>query len=268
MAVANPKSKLARICSQLVPQPRFPGRGHCISVPKEIVHDPDPSIYNPISEFAAGNWPNFNSPDVTTMTVWPPTPWDKLGVQVRNLSADASANATRVDISWSAWGIGMPKESIASAFVDLARSGFPGSQRSIEIANPADVIAAKRYGIFVNISHPYDRDPSNNHSEQTIDGFQTSTSRQGNFAIPVRNPTGSVVVIQLAVQPAIWGATIVPSSVTLAPGSQQTVQFSVSVPAVIPPSPAGTLITETFNIVGTIGGKLLGGVAILVLVDA
>lgn len=158
-------------------------------------------------------------------------------------------------------------QPIASIFVDLARPGFPGSERTIQISTPRAVIEAKRFGISVKVVHPFDRDLTNNYGEQTVDGFATSETRNKLFIIPVRNPTNSSGLIQLAITPNIWNATITPSSLTLGAGNQQDVQFSVRVPNSVPVSPAGTLISQTFEIMALLNGMLIGGVSILVLLD-
>lgn len=264
---ARRRSLFYDLCHQLVPRPRTEGRGCCIHVPPDIVKDPDPATYDQRLELAAGRLPSFNSPDIDTVHVWPIRPINTLDITVRNLSADASANGTRVDVSWSPWGIGMPRQAIASSFVNLPRAGFPGSQQRVQIPTPAAVIEAGRYGIFATVHHPYDRDLTNNAGEQTLDGFATSETRSKQFVIPVRNPSAAAGNIQLQVSPNTWGASIVPNSLVLGAGAQQDTQFSVSVPAGVPPSPAGTLITQSFEISAFLNGTLIGGVAIIVLVD-
>jgi hypothetical protein len=242
----------------------------CIRIPSQIIHDPDPSIYDQQLIFASGGAPTFNSPDVSTVDLWPVRPIDNLTATVRNLSADASANQTRVDLSWSVWGIGMPREPIGSIFVDLARAGFPGSERTVSLALPSNVKAANRYGIFVNLSHPYDRDTTNNQGEQTLDGFQTSLGRSKSFVVPVRNPSNSAQAITLTAGPApvVPWVSIVPSVFTLGAGAQQNVMVSVNVPAAIPASPPGTLISATVDVLASMGGVYLGGISIAILFDA
>lgn len=46
--------RLDHFCERLIPKPRIKGRGCCIRLPREIVNDPDPSIYSQHLEFAAG----------------------------------------------------------------------------------------------------------------------------------------------------------------------------------------------------------------------
>lgn len=242
----------------------------CIRVPTEIVHDPDPATYDQRLILNGGGAPTFNSPDIETVDVWPLRPIDNLTATVRNLSADASANQTRVDLSWSSWGIGMPRVPIASSFVDLARAGFPGSEQTLSWPLPPTLKVAGRYGIFVNLIHPYDADTTNNQGEQTVDGFQTSTGRSKSFVVPVWNPTSSAQVISLTAGPAPvtpW-VTIVPSVFTLGGGAQQNVMVSINVPSAIPPSPPGTTISASVDVLAIIGGAYLGGINIAILFDA
>lgn len=243
----------------------------CLKVPSKIVHDPDPSIYDQQLVFDSGGAPTFDSPDISTQDLWPPTPAPNLGITVRNLSNQASANQTRIDLTWSAWGIGMPRTSIGSTFVNLARAGFPGSQVSISVPAPPALMAAALFGLFVNVVNPYDTDLNNNAGEQTVNGFQTSKGgRSQSFVLPVRNPSGSTQTINLSAGPASvasW-ATILPATLTLGAGAQQNVTVSVVVPAAVPVSPPGTLFTAEIDVLATIGGAYLGGVNIAVLVDA
>jgi len=242
----------------------------CIHVPRDIIRDPDPSIYDQQLVFSTGGTPTFNSPDIETFNYWPFHPIKNLAVTLRNLSADCSANQTRLDLSWSPWGIGLPRQAIGTHFINLARLGFPGSEGTIEVPLPPAVAAAGRYGIFAKVIHPYDRDPTNNEGEQTADGFQTSHARSKAFVIPVRNPTSSMQTIALTAGPSAvtpWVA-LTPATVTLAAGAQTNVTAVVTVPNSIPASPSGTLISATIDILATMSGGYLGGVAILVLVDA
>jgi len=263
----NRSSIKERSICDLRPRPR---KSCCVRVPSEIIHDPDPAIYDQRLIFETGGAPTFNSPDISTVNVWPLRPIDDLTATLRNLSGEASANQTRVDLSWSVWGIGMPRQPIGSTFVDLARAGFAGSERTISWPLPPALKAADRYGVFVKLLHPYDKDTRNNEGEQTVDGFQTSQGRSKTFVVPVRNPSGSAQTVVLSAGPAPvapW-VTIVPAVFTLGSGVQQNVMVSVHVPGGIPPSPPGTLISAEVGVLATMGGAYLGGVSILILFDA
>ena len=257
------------ICDSLR-QPLPVRKSCCIRVPSQIIHDPDPSIYDQRLVYESGGAPTFNSPDISTVDLWPLRPIDNLTATVRNLSADASANQTRVDLSWTAWGIGMPRQSIGSTFVDLARAGFAGSELTLSWPLPPALKAAARYGIFVNLLHPYDRDTTNNQGEQTLDGFQTSQGRSKSFVVPVQNPLSSTQTFTLTAGPVpvVPWVTIVPAAFTLGPAAQQNVMVSINVPAAIPPSPPGTLISATVDVLAIMGSAYLGGVSIVILFDA
>jgi hypothetical protein len=257
------------ICDILARLPATP-KSCCLPVPSQIVHDPDPETYDQRLVFALGGVPTFNSPDLDTVDIWPLRPSGNLTATVRNLSNVASANQTRVDLSWSAWGIGMVRQPIGTTFVDLARAGFPGSQKTISWPIPPAVKDERVFGFFVDLLHPYDSDPANNHGEQTVDGFQTSAGRSKTFVVPVRNPTASTQTISLTAGPAPlapW-VTITPATFTLGGGAQKDVMVAVNVPAAVPASPSGTFISATVDVLATIGGAYLGGVSILILFDA
>jgi hypothetical protein len=258
---------LVSFCDLLRPRPRG---SCCIRLPPDIVHDPDPAIYDQRQIFMGGGAPSFNSPDLNTIDIWPVRPIDNLTATIRNLSQDASANQTRIDWSWSAWGIGLERQPIASTFVDLARAGFPGSEGTFALPLPPALNAAGRYGIFVRLIHPYDKDINNNEGEQTLDGFQTSQGRAKTFVVPVRNSQSGVQTFTLTAGPAAFAPWVVvaPATFTLAPGAQQNVMVSVTVPNAIGPSPPGTLISATIDVVATAAGAYFGGISIIVLFDA
>jgi hypothetical protein len=243
----------------------------CIRVPSDIVHDPDPATYDQRLLFESGGAPSFNSPDIDTFYVWPLQPITNLAVRLRNLSALSSANQTRVDLSSSVFGIGMPRQALGSFFIDLPRAGFPGSQGQVSMPLPPALNSAGVYGIFVNIIHPYDLNVANNAGEQTVDGFQTSKDgRSKSFTFPVGNPSGSPATIALTAGPPGVGSwvTISPSTFSLAPGAQTAVAAAVVVPAAIAPSPPGTEFSATIDILATIDGTYLGGLSIVILIDA
>lgn len=276
--IAGPRSTRAQrvdtqplrsICRALQSPPPLQ-RDCCVELPPEIVKNPDPATYDAQRAFASGQPPTFNSPDITTVLIWPMRPIEQLSAVVRNLSSDATAAQTRVDVSWSPFGIGLPRTPIASSFVDLARAGFPGSEQTLSWPTPSAVTAAGRFGIFVDVVHPYDRDPNNNAGQQTVTGMQTSAGRLQRFVVPVRNPLTTVQAVSLSLSPAIpasW-ASVSPAVVTLAPGAQQDVIVEIDVPSSVPPSPPGTVMTATLELIAVAGGTLIGGVAFLILVDA
>jgi len=262
-------SEQPSIC-QLLSRPYPKHTTCCLRVPSQIIHDPDPSTYDQRLIFDKGGAPTFNSPDISTMEFWPLRPIDNLTATIRNLSTEASANQTRIDLSWSAWGIGMVRQAIGTTFVDLARAGFTNSQQTISWPLPPALNTAGLYGIFVDLYHPYDSNPTNNQGEQTVDGFQTSAGRSKTFVVPVRNPGNASQTIALSAGPVSFTpwVTITPAEFTLAAGAQQNVMVAINVPASVPASPPGTWVSATVDVLATIGGAYLGGVSFLILFDA
>jgi hypothetical protein len=245
-------------------------RSCCLRVRDDIVKNPDPSTFDAEAVFASGGSPTFNSPDIDTISLWPVNPIDQIDATVRNLSADAGAARTRVDVSWTPFGIGLERLPIFSSFVDLARAGFVGSEQKLSWPTPAAMKAAGRFAVFVTTQHPYDRDLTNNAGQQTVDGMQTSAGRSKSFTFPVRNPSSSSQVISMGIVPspqAAW-ATITPTSIPLAGGTQQNVTVKIKVPGGVPVSPPGTLISATIDVVAISAGRLIGGVSFLILVDS
>lgn len=239
-------------------------------LPPEIVKDPDPATYDAEEVFADGVPPTFNSPDINTIHLWPAKPLDTLTAVVRNLSPDAAAQRTRVDLSWSPFGIGLERMPLGSSFLDLARAGMPGSEQTLSWPSPPPLVAAGRYGVFVELRHPFDRDSGNNRGQQTVDAMQTSDGRSRTFIIPVRNPFATVRSISVSVSPspfAAW-ATLAPAAFTLAGGAQQNVAIKIDVPSGLPVSPPGTLISATIDVAAQSSGTLLGGVSFIILLDS
>jgi hypothetical protein len=245
-------------------------RSCCIRLPDEIVKDPDPSTFDAELAFASGASPTFNSPDINTINLWPIAPIDAIDAIVRNLSPDASAQRTRVDVSWTPFGIGLQRIPIFSSFVDLAKAGSGGSEQQLSWPTPTAMKATGRFSVFVDIAHPYDRDLLNNRGQQTVDGLQTSAGRSKTFTFPVRNPSSSPQSISLSIVPspeAVW-ATVSPATLSLAGGAQQNVTVKITVPTSVPASPAGTLITATIDLIAIAAGRLVGGISFLILVDS
>jgi hypothetical protein len=206
-----------------------------------------------------------------TIDVWPVVALDPVLFTVRNLSSQASANQTRIDVSWSPWGIGMQRSLLGTVIADLARAGFPGSEQQFSLPLTSAAKAVGIYGAFVQIYHPYDSNTANNLGEQTLDGFTTKSSgRTTDFPLPVRNPSYITQTISFVVGPAAVASwvTLTPSTLTLGPGAQGSVTIRIVVPAAIPISPPGTEVTSTVDIMALMGAAYLGGVSIVILVDA
>lgn len=240
-------------------------RDCCVPLDNVDVRKPDPSTYDQTRLLSAGVPITFNSPDIDTINFWPVVPIPELNVRLRNLSTEVPAAGTRVDMAWSRWGIGQVRSPVGSIAIDLA----PGTEGAVKLATPPALIAAGRFALFVKVFHPHDKDAGNNTGEQTIDGMRTSEGRTRSFTFPVRNPGPAAGNIQLQVLagPAAPWAALSASNFTLAPGTETNATLTISVPAAVPVSPPGTLVTTMLDVMATLNGAYLGGINIFILID-
>lgn len=239
--------------------------GCCLPLDTVDVRKPDPSTYDQQRLLSMGMPVSFNSLDIDTVNFWPVTPIPELNVRLRNLSTEVPAPGTRVDMAWSRWGIGQVRTAVGSAAVDLA----PGAEGAVKLATPPALMAEKRFGLFVRVSHPHDKDPNNNTGEQTVDGMRTSEGRTRAFQFPVRNPGPGAGTVQLQVLPgpaAAW-CSLSGSSFPLGPGAETPATLTIAVPAAVPNSPPGTQVTTAVDVMATLNGGYLGGVSVFILVD-
>ncbi len=246
----------------------IPPRGKrdcCVPLDNVDVRKPDPSTYDQARLLSEGFPITFNSPDIDTINFWPVRPIPELHVRLRNLSTEVPAAATRVDMAWSRWGVGQVRSPIGSIAVDLAS----GAEGAVKLATPPALMTEKRFSFFVKVFHPHDKDANNNTGEQTIDGMRTSEGRARSFTFPVRNPGPGAGTINLQILPgaaAPW-TTLSDSNFALAPGAETNVSLSISVPAAVPNSPPGTLVTTMVDVLATLNGAYLGGINIFILID-
>jgi hypothetical protein len=192
---------------------------------------------------------------------------DSIQVRVLNASSEASAVNTLVQVRWAPFGIGTPFSPLGERLISL---GYAPDYR--DLAFPIDD-AVRALGndvsIEVRISHPHDKVPDNNLGYQAIHGVQTSQAgRTPSMQFAVVNASAATETITLVVQANDIGGTVTPVTRVFAPGEQITATLSASVPAAIVP-PAGGFILKDLTVVGyDSGGRVLGGVTLLVRVDS
>lgn len=228
---------------------------------------PDPAIYSQPQRLALGQLTSWESPDIQT-NWW--DDWrfmDAIEARIHNESSDSSAVNVLVQMRWAPFGIGTTFTSLGDQMINLGLApdakliSFPTSAALRELGNDVS--------IEVSISHPHDKDASNNLGYQAIHGVRTSqVGRSPTMSFAVRNPSAATDTITLAVLANDIGATVSPASRVFAPNEQIVATLSVNVPAAIVP-PAGGFILKDATVVGyNSSGKLLGGVALLVRIDS
>lgn len=245
-----------------------PKRPHCKCVstdqpPKR----PDPAIYSQRQRLSQGLATSWESPDIET-NWW--DAWrfmDSIVVHVHNESNEASAVNTLVQVRWAPFGIGTVYSALGDQMISL---GYAPDVKALAFPiNDAVRALGNDVSIEVRISHPHDKVADNNLGYQAIHGVRTSqVGRSYSMHFAVLNASAATETITLVVLANDIGGTVTPASRVFAPGEQITATLSVNVPAAIVP-PAGDFILKDATVVGyDSGGRLLGGVTLLVRVDS
>ena len=238
---------------------------------------PDPAIYTQSQRLAAGLDVTWNNPDITWFQppVYANGKWQidiqpAMSISIHNLSARAAAVNTTVTVSRSALGIGMPRSPVVTQVLSLAA----GEARVISVPllvaaliipgfividfqtgqEEGTVIAGTEYGaaIFVDISHPYDSDPANNHGE-SVTSLARLTIEAPPMPILLGNATAAPLDYVLSLAPNTVSARIAPAQVTIAPGATGIAYLAYTLPATRPFSTSITILARDQQ------GNLIGG---------
>lgn len=225
---------------------------------------PDLATYSQLEQISLGLAPSWNSPDITTNNDFPWTLLAQAVVVVRNLSATASAVNALVNVSTSAFGIGMPRTLLSGLQVSLG----PSQQVTLNYPYTAAILAGDpSIGTFVDIQHPYDKRLINNKGAQTLKGVTTSKAgRSIAFTFPVANQQAAPRTIALAIVTSTLAGTLSTTSHAFVAFEQITVTLHVTVPAAM----HGTVAAPVYNeitVVGTSGGALVDGCTHAIWVD-
>jgi hypothetical protein len=217
----------------------------------------------------------------------------KIGIE--NASPFFAALATQIQVNLLDWGMGVQTSTpLHSYVIDIpAGTPFPGVPHVFNWTSPAvPASQTAHYCIQVLISHPQDVNPSNNEGWNNTNVHGVQAGQTYRLKIPLwnairfaRKGEGNAWAkrlsdVQLALdsyelprsalpatapdalftpRPALWGATVAPNQVTVAPGARAAsdVEFAVTVPINAQPGTRGT-----FNVNATAGGRPIGGVTI------
>ncbi len=225
---------------------------------------PDLATYSQLEQISIGSPPSWNSPDITTNNDFPWKLLPQAQVVVRNLSATASAVNALVNLSTSAFGIGMPRTLLSGQQISLG----PASSVTLNYPYTTAILAGDQsIGTFVDIQHPYDARLINNKGAQTLKGVLTSAAgRTIDFTFPVANDQPAPRTIQLAVVTSTLGGTLSTTSHAFVAFEQIMVTLHVVVPAAMHGAPGSPVLNE-ITVVGTSGGALVDGCTHIVWVD-
>ncbi|TMI99382.1 MAG: hypothetical protein E6G97_22580 [Alphaproteobacteria bacterium] len=243
-------------CRPFRPRPR----GACCVTVSKPPERPDPAIYSQNQQIQAGQIPTWDSPDIVTNRFVPWTLHAETEVTVRNLSPLVAAVNTQVQLSVSAFGIGLSETPLSAQIVTLA----PAAAMTLKFPLTQDILKGDQsIAVFVDLYHPNDLVAINSHGAQAISGFDTkSAGRHVTRHFPVANPTGAAQLISLAALPNNLAATVAPASHTFAPFEQISASLTVTVPAGMHNAEERVTV-----IAHGAGGSVVGGVTFVVTVN-
>ncbi len=223
---------------------------------------PDPAIFDQEKQLAAGLTTTWNNPDITWFAPptyvagrWQPGPTDNklldnAKISIHNLSATTPAINAVVTVSRSRFGIGLSRSSLSTQLVSI-----PAGQ-STDLVSQLGLtpIEMARGGeaLFVDISHPYDADISNNHGASVV-SFQFAGD---SMSIPISNQTNDPQTYTLALMPNGVAAQLEDAQLQLAPGDSGFVGIRFTVPAASPFSDSVTVFARNSR------GDLVGGATV------
>jgi len=115
--------------------------------------------------------------------------------------------------------------------------------------------------LFVDISHPYDADTTNNHGESVIALCRNVTPTHGGDPIEIQINLGNVttqpLVYVLSVEPNTVAAQLIPAQVEIAPGGAGYTSLFCTMPFATPANTSVTVIARDLQ------GNVMGGITVL-----
>lgn len=243
-----------------------PDSRHCCVQTEQPPRGPDLATYSQDEQFALGNAPTWDSPDIIT-NFWNPFHLEpEAQVTVRNLSPDVSAVNAQIAVFVSSFGIGMQRSMLSSLTINLA----PGQQQTLlfpltqALLNAAD----QRIATFVVITHPYDVKLINNRGSQLLaDAYTSNVGRSFSVTFPVLNNSASAQSIALSALPNAISATVTPANASYAPMEQKVATLSIVVPSGIHGT-GGAAVRQDATVVGRAAdGSLINGLTYVVWID-
>jgi hypothetical protein len=210
------------------PTPRPIGRATCCVEIDKPPDCPDLAIYSQDEQFAAGNPPTWDNPDIVTNTITL-----DVKVTVRNLSTDTSAVNGLVEFSTSFFGIGVKRTVESLRRISLPPKGevtLPFMASAYGGAFPDGVI---RPPAHIRLEHPYDSRVINNVGSSMVTEARTTQPAVGRkplFIFPVVNQLPETRTIALSLLPNELNAVVTPTSRSFAPLESFAATLQLQVP--------------------------------------
>lgn len=239
------------LCPDL--QPRENPRACCLR-PDKPPKRPDPGIYSQFERYKSGVSPTWDSPDITTNLSGRTTLDENVRVTVRNYSVEAPALGTQVRLDYSPFGIGFTRNLLGIQQVNLNKAGAALEEQELDFYLPTSIRDNfSNISVFIAVSHPKDRNATNNEGEQAWSSSAATAGSTATFTFQLRNALSVESTFDLLMLEADWSATLSDSQVVLVPGATRNLTLSVQVPADADGS-------RRFNIIALVDGNLYGGI--------
>jgi hypothetical protein len=240
-------------------------RDGCCLVPHIPPQRPDLATYSQLEQISLGAAPSFNSPDITTNNDIPWKLRPSIELVVRNLSPNASAINALVNVSTSAFGIGMQQSPLSSQKINLG----PSQQQTLWFPLTEALLAGDQsLGVFAVIEHPFDIQRINNTGAQVVKGVMSSAvGRNAALVFPAQNSSGAPRTMTFSVLANVLGATITPAAHAFAAWEQLNLTLHLTVPGSTHGSTASPIRNEITVIATASDGSLVGGVTWIYWVD-
>jgi hypothetical protein len=244
---------------------RKPRRKSCCVIVKDPPDRPDPATYSQQEQFALGQAPTWNSPDILTNLYSPYTLFKEPEFKVRNLSPTASAVNVLVHVSTSPFGIGMLRTPLSTKVVNLA------PLQEVTLFYPltqALLNGDQKLGVHIVIEHPHDKNLVNSRASQIIFAVHTTeVGRNFELIFPVLNPSGAAQQITLSVLPNELIASVSPTVRNFAPFEQIQATLNIQVPGTLVGSNAATIEKEVTVVGRGADGRVIDGITFVVRIN-
>jgi hypothetical protein len=249
------------------PLTRETSRHSCCFTPYGPPPDrPDLAIYSQNEQFALGNAPSWDSPDILTNFFNPFRLLPESEITVRNLSSTATAVNAQVLFYLATFGIGQPRSLLSSQIISLATTEV----RQLTFPFPQNILNApeQRIATHIRIIHPFDAKEINNEGSQLIaDAFTSQLGRDFTVQFPILNPTTISQQLTMITLPNQLSAVVNPNVRNFGPLEQIMGSLTIHVPAGLHGTTAVPVRSDV-TLVGRDGnGNLIDGLTYIIWID-
>jgi hypothetical protein len=255
------------------PTPRPIGRGTCCVEIDKPPDCPDLAIYSQDEQFAAGNPPTWDNPDIVRNL----KSAQDVQVTVRNLSPTTSAVNGMIEFSTSRFGIGVSRTVESGKRISLPAAGqIVLPFRTTEVYVPAPQSPDAFVGVHIRLEHPYDSHTINNRgSSMKAEALTSYVGRTFSLLFDVVNQATSSQPIALSLLPNELNARVhfgpathpIVSPRVFAPLEQFFATLFIQVPNSFHGAP-GAPIQKDVTVVGRASdGSVIDGVTCVVRID-